>query len=332
MRSNWRLVLSAVLLLGSPLSAAAEERAVLSVDGVRFLLNERPIDLWGIRVGSATMDDRMCQHLIDQLDEYRAHGINAVTVFYMGCSGGYYDPFTADGRDIEAGHQQRMERIIRACAEREMIVVAGIFYQRAQLKLRDEAALRQAVRTVAERLKPYRNVIINIANEQNSGRYQGLAQTLNDPQTIVELCRLVHEVDPQRLVGGGGYDHAKNEVIGRSTHVDVLLFDTAGPQPTSAELYRRFRAAEVRNKPIVNVETFGGWTRNFPPGVFPQELRAVYRAEADAAAAEPGLSVFFHNNPWLQGDPMRYDLGGEGSDDDPGIRWYFNYVKQKRRL
>jgi hypothetical protein len=326
------LVLVVALILAASGWATAEDRAVLKVEGERFLLDGQPVDLWGIRVGSATMDDKLCQHLIDQLDEYRAHGVNAITVFYMGCSGGYCDPFTPDGRDIDGDHQQRMERIIRACAERQMIVIVGIFYQRAELKLQDEQALRQAVRTVAGKLKPHRNVIINIANEQNSGRYEGLARTLNDPHTIVDMCRLVHEVDPQRLVGGGGYDHAKNESIGRSEHVDVLLFDTAGPEPTSAELYRRFRTAGVKDKPIVNVETFGGWTRNFPRGVFPPELRAVYRAEADAAAAEPGLSVFFHNNPWLQGDPMRYDLGGEGTEDDPGIRWYFEYVKQQRKL
>jgi hypothetical protein len=319
-----------LLAMSASGAALAEQQSVLSVDGKRFLLDGQPIDLWGIRVGSATMNDPICQHLIDHLDDYCRHGVNAVTVFYMGCSGGYHDPFTPDGRGIDAEHQRRMERILHECAQRQMVVIVGIFYQRVELGLEDQQAMRRAVRTVTERLAPHRNAIINIANEQNSRRYQGLAQTLNDTRTIIDLCRVVHEADPKRLVGGGGYDHAKNEVIGRSEHVDVLLFDTNGPKPGSADLYRRFRTAGVRDKPIVNVETFGGWTANFPPGVFPEELRAVYRAEVDAAIAEPGLSVFFHNNPWLQDAPMRYDLGGEGTADAPGIRWYFECVRSQR--
>ena len=113
-------------------------------------------------------------------------------------------------------------------------------------------------------------------------------------------------------MGGGGYDHEKNLVIGRSPEVDVLLFDTAGPDPDSGELYDRFVAGGVEGKPIVNVELFGGWTRRFERGVFPEEVKRAYRREVDAAASRPGLSVFFHNNPWCQREPMRYDLGGSG--------------------
>ena len=46
-----------------------------------------------------------------------------------------------------------------------------------------------------------------------------------------------------------------------------------------------------------------------------------------------GLSVFFHNNPWCQSttEPLRYDLGGYGTAGDPGIRWYFERVRERRR-
>ena len=159
-------------------------------------------------------------------------------------------PSRPTGGEIDPGHQGRMERIIRACAERGMVVVVGLFYQAAPFGLRDAEAVRTAVRTVATALRPHRNVIINVANEQNSGEWADTAATYDfrDPDRVIELCRLVHEVDPERLVGGGGYDHEKNLVIGRSPEVDVLLFDTAGPDPGSGELYDRFVAGGRRGQ------------------------------------------------------------------------------------
>ncbi|CAN5690805.1 hypothetical protein BH23PLA1_BH23PLA1_05420 [soil metagenome] len=145
----------------------------------------------------------------------------------------------------QAGHGGRRGDLLPACP----------------FGLRDAGAVRNAIRTVTEALEPYRNLILNIANEQNSS---GCANTTNiydfrDPQRIIELCRLVHEVDPQRIVGGGGYDHEKNLIIiGRSPEVDVLRFDTAGPDPDSGALDDRFVANGVEDKPVVNVELFGG--------------------------------------------------------------------------
>ncbi len=308
-----------------------EPTPTLTIEGNRFLLDGRPFSMWGIRTASGTQDDAQCDHLVAQLDDYKAHGVNTVAVYYMGCRGGNYDPFSPDGTQVDPGHQDRMERIIQACAERDMAVVVGLFYQHAPLGLRDADAVRNAVRTATKALEPYGNVIINIANEQNSHGWADTADVYDFryPQRIIELCRLVNEVDPDRIVGGGGYDHEKNIVIGRSPEVDALLFDTAGPDPDSGTLYDRFVAAGIEGKPIVNVELFGGWTGQFERGIFPEEVRRAYLREVEAAAARPGLSVFFHNNLWCQTEPMRYDLAGTGTEDDPGIRWYFEAVQAK---
>ncbi len=305
----------------------------LSVRGDRFFLDGRPFVMSGIRAASGALDVAHCDHLIAQLDDYKAHGVNAVAVYLMGCRGGNVDPFSPDGREVDPGHQARLERIIRECASREMVVVVGIFYQHAPFGLRDAEAVREAVRTVASALKAYRNIIINVANEQNSGGWADTAAVYDfrDPARIIALCRLVHEVDPDRIVGGGGYDHARNPPIGRSPEVDVLLFDTSGPDPDSGRLFDRFRAEGVAGKPIVNVEIFGGWTNRLARGVFPEDVRSVYRREVEAADTRPGLSIFFHDTQWCQREPMRYDLGGAGTADDPGIRWYFELVAGSAR-
>jgi len=82
----------------------------------------------------------------------------------------------------------------------------------------------------------------------------------------------------------------------------------------------------------VNVELFGGWTNQFEWGIFPDSVRRAYFREVDAAASRRGLYVFFHNSPWLQHEtqPIRYDLGGSGVPGDPGMRWYFEYVRRTR--
>jgi len=306
---------------------------MLSLAGDRFLMNGAPFEMWGIRAASGTMHQMQTDHLIAQLDDYLRYGVNAVAVYYMGCSGGYYDPFSPDGRVLDQGHADRMRQIAAACEVRDMALVAGIFYQRAPFGFRDANAVAEAARTATRSLGGFGNAIVNIANEQNSGRWGHCAEVFDfrDPGQIVHLCGVVREEDPDRLVGGGGYAHDKNAVIGRSGNVDVLLFDTAGPED-SGVLYERFLAEGVVNKPMVNVELFGAWTKTEQPGVFPDAMKAEYVREVRVAADRPGLSVFFHSNSWCQDTGNRCDLGGDGTADSPGIRWYFEAVAQARGI
>lgn len=325
------MCLRALLLL--PLLNAMLAAATLSIEGRTFRLDAQPFDMWGIRVASASQTQELTDALIANLDAYKAHGVNTVSIYYMGSSGAYSDPFTPDGSGIAREHQRRMEQIIAACDQRGMVAIVGIFYQRAdQPKLRDWDAAVNAVRIVTRTLQRHRNVIINIANEQNSSRYGQMRWgRVREPAAVIELCQLVKQTDPQRLVGAGGYDHEKNIVIGKSRAVDTLLFDTNGPE-SSGDLYLRFLASGV-DKPMVNVETFGAWTNQFnPQGVFPDHVMQTYAREIEHAVRHDGLYLHFHNSPWLQqsipGTKMRYDLGGRGTAQEPGIRWYFELVRK----
>lgn len=324
--------LAALLLAVAP---AAE----LAVDGPGFRLDGRPLKLWGVRTASASQTPESTRHLIAQLDAYRAHGLNAVAVFYQGSSGGHSNPFSADGATVDPLHHARMVAIIEACGHRGMVVIVGIFYQRAEF-LRTAAAWENAVRTVTRLLRPHRHVMLNLANEQNSSLYRdsNVIFDLGDPARLIALCDLVHAEDPRRIVGAGGYDHDKNIALGRSRGVDVLLFDTNGPEDSGA-LHDRFVAAGVAGKPIVNVEQFGAYSgkADFPqaPGVFTAANRALFLREVEAARTRPGLHTFFFDVRWLQGagsgHPNRYDLGGDGSEANPGFRWYAEAVRAATR-
>jgi hypothetical protein len=328
-----------VLLCGFILTSASAQ--VLEISGEAFLLDGKPFDMWGVRMASASQTEKSAADLISSLDDYKSSGINCISVFLQGSSGGFTDPFGAGGTRIDQLHWKRMTRIIEECFNRGMVVIVGIFYQRTMkdpeiCNLRSEKDIRNAVRLVAEKLKPYRNVIINIANEQNSAHYRSYkAFAFNDPENIISLCEEVKLADPERIVGGGGYHDSANVVIGKSSHVDVLLFDTYSVDIENGHHsgwhYDYFKSAGVPDKPIVNVEIFGGWTRQFiPQGIYTPEGKAIHYTEIAAAKKRPGLYVHLHSNPWYQGRAQnwenRFDLGGNGSPGDPGVRWYFDAI------
>jgi hypothetical protein len=326
------IIVCLTFAIGVPCASAA----TLTLSGDRILLDGQPVKLWGVRTASASQNPAATAHLLGQLDEYLRHGINAVTVFYQGSSGGYSNPLSADGATLDSAHHARMIEIIEACDRRGMVVIVGIFYQRSDF-LRTPAAWENAVRTVTRALRPHRNIVLNLANEQNSSLYKdsNAVFDLGDPTALIRLCDLVHTEDPQRLVGAGGYDHAKNIALGRSRSVDLLLFDTNGPED-SAALYDRFVAAGVKDKPIINVEQFGAYSAksDFPktPGVFTPGNRALFLREIDAARTRRGLHTFFFDTRWLQGTGYghaanRYDLGGDGTESSPGWRWYAEAIR-----
>ncbi|MDX1285152.1 MAG: cellulase family glycosylhydrolase, partial [Draconibacterium sp.] len=313
----------------------------LSIKGHSFYLDNIPFDMWGVRVASASQSNEYTDALITNLADYKASGINTISVFLQGSSGGYSEPFLDGGKKIKSEDWKRLTKIIKACAKNDMVVIVGIFYQRTVKnpeisKLKSEEEIRQAVRTVAAKLKPYKNVIINIANEQNSNHYKAFkAFNFNNPENIISLCEEVKKIDPQRIVGGGGYHDDWNVDIGKSEFVDVLLFDTFSgdieKNQHSGWHYDYFRENGVPDKPIVNVELFGGWTRQFiPQGVYAEEGKEIHYQEIEAAKLRSGLYVHLHSNPWFQAVaqdlPNRFDLGGDGTIESPGVKWYFDKI------
>src|SRR3712207_8267423 len=50
--------------------------ATLKVEGQAFQLDGKPFDMWGIRTASASQRQELTEHLIAQLDDYLAHGVN----------------------------------------------------------------------------------------------------------------------------------------------------------------------------------------------------------------------------------------------------------------
>lgn len=337
-------IIVTILLILMQGSIMAAETNVLSVKGNLFYLNGHHFDMWGLRTASATQSEYLTNKLLDALDEYEEVGLNTISLYLQGSSGQYSDPFNESGEQVDKEHWDRLVRIIEECDKRSMVVIVGIFYQRVMANERNsrvlsdnEESVFNAVKTVTNKLKPYRNVILNIANEHNSHWYTKFTSfNMRDPENVIALCRYAKEADPDRIVGGGGYFDEENVIIGKSQYVDALLFDTYSRDVENGHCsgwhYDYFRENGVTDKPLVNVEIFGGWTIiAMPPGVFNDKVRNIHLQEVEAAAERPGLSVHFHSNPWCQGPsighPARFDLGGDGTPENPGIRWWFGHAR-----
>jgi hypothetical protein len=150
--------------------------------------------------------------------------------------------------------------------------------------------------------------------------------------------------------------------------IDVLFFDLSGG---AAEPVAAYRAAGSV-KPLLNVESFGASSMAFVEesaesrtpgvdiswpggtvapsgrrriqGVFPEQhaeaghKKAAFLDDIEFAAKTPGFSLFGHFTAWYQGQTRaqsfdcRFDLGGAGTRQEPGIRWYFEAVARARQL
>jgi hypothetical protein len=317
----------------------------LEIHGNRFAMSGSPFEMWGIRAASAATTDDACAALIENLDEYHRYGVNAIAVFFQGSSGGYMSAFSEDGGRVETGVQRRMAAILEATRRRGMAIIAGLFYQRQGAWLRNGTAYEASTRTAARFLRPWRHAILNVANEQNSHHWRGCPYPMNDPTAVIRLCEIVAEEDDRRIVGGGGYDHENNVTIARSLEVRALLFDGVDYEDAHA----LFVKSGIAAKPLVNVELFGSSSAGMMVNAGGRVVQGAWHESGSGRergrrdflhaiefhARHPGLFLFGHFQGWCQGLghglQNRFDLGGRGTLADPGIRWYFEAVREARQ-
>lgn len=170
-----------------------------------------------VRMVNATFEDRQrptldpnrkVDEFISKIEDYAAHGVNAFTLNLQGGMPGYEgavnSAFEADG-SLRADYLKRVERVIRACNERGVVVILGLYYQRQSKILRDEAAVRagvvNAVRWVGER--GFRNVLIEIANEYPHSGFRH--EVIRSSKGQASLIHLAKSTAPELLVTASGY-------------------------------------------------------------------------------------------------------------------------------
>lgn len=156
-----------------PASIPSATREFEVRDGTSWL-GGAPVKLWGLRVNNALMSPAVTERLINNLDNYAAHGINLISVSLQGTNGGFPDvdagpnAFTSDGRLI-GGFARRLESVVREADRRGMVVCVTIMMPRKDEFLEDENAVKQAIVQTGEFLhsRQLRNVMVNLFQEFN---------------------------------------------------------------------------------------------------------------------------------------------------------------------
>ncbi len=164
----------------------------LSIEGRRFLINDRPTYseiagtkesahgllmnarfIQGIfddaadpgrfaRYGAKSWDaEKHTDDLIAALPEWYSYGLRAFTVGFQGGGPCFTianptidnNPFGEDGLSLDPAYTARMDRLIRAADEIGMVVIVSYFYGEQAKKIREGIGIRNAVTTASRFLK-----------------------------------------------------------------------------------------------------------------------------------------------------------------------------------
>lgn len=205
---------STLMLLGA--GSAPSQALTLGIDGSKVTLDEKPTFLLGFSYYGALGASE--EFIEEDLDEMRKLGFNWFRVWAT---------WAAYENDVSAVTPQgeprepffnRLKWLVAAADDRGMVV--DVTLSRGE-SLPDQASHLRAVATLAEALKPYRNLYIDLANERNirDARYVSYAE-------LGELSSRIREIDPDRLItashaGGDMADGDVREYLG-AAKVDFL--------------------------------------------------------------------------------------------------------------
>lgn len=318
-----------ILLAACPLPIAwaadkpAEATRLFEIRDERAWLGGKQIDIWGIRAGNGLMSTAVTERFIRNLDNMSAHGINAVAVYIMGSNTGWPEEwgarngFAPDG-SLKPEFAKRLEWLIREADQRGMVVGVGIFTPRNVANLDGEDAYKRALQEVGRFLKErrLRNVFVDIMHEYNHRRV--IPEIFKEPggaQKKATLHRWFKEANSEVPAGICA-------TIDRDTDPSYPGADFNTIQKTMAIPKSGF---------TINVETHkrDNYDRD---GVYTAEGLAENYAWFEEYKRTPNAGLFLHA-AWLTGVTGRSgtapnaEMGGDGSSADPGVRWYYEWVR-----
>ncbi len=261
-----KLASSLIALVLSAHSVVAD--ATISLRESRWFINDRVTNpgsaaeglLMNVRMVNATFEDLArpefdaeanTDRFIARIGDYAAQGVNAFTLCLQGGMPGYEgavnSAFEPDG-SLRGDYLRRVERVIRACDERGLAVILGLFYQRQSAILKDDEALRAAVVNAVQwvRERRFGNVLIEIANEYP---HPGFAHDLiRDPKGQAGLIRLAKQTAPGLLVSASGYGNGRiHPEVAQAADFLLPHFNSTKVEDIPA----RLAALQKFDKPIV---------------------------------------------------------------------------------
>ncbi len=252
----------------------ATRRTEVSIRGDQFWINGKPTYAGriyrGMKIEGLLMNIRVVQGIFDDLNvatrgrwaypdtlqwdperntrefvaampQWRSYGVLAFTINLQGGSPEGYSkaqPWENSAIDPEGNlrpaYMSRLEQILDRADELGMVAIVGYFYFGQDQRVKDEAAVKRAVRNATNWLldRDYRNVLVEVDNECDVSAYD---HDILKPDRVPELIRMVKQTrrKGRSLPAGtsyGGGAPARANVVAAS---DFLLLHGNGPDDPS---------------------------------------------------------------------------------------------------
>lgn len=315
-------IVSFMLLAVLPLLAATAPknggtRTVFTVAGAELRLNGEPIKIKGLRTSAALISDATTRDLIDHLDLFRSYGVNTISVYVMGSRFADVKGYRPDAT-LDPIYAARLARIIDAADSRNMIVLVGCLYWSTSRASEDLAHWTQAEanRAVANTVvwlkeRSYRNVFVDPDNE-------GMAHAAKK-WSIGEMIDAGHTADPSRII-------AYNSRQAPPANADLAIHHSPG---IPGKPYVETEGSPPKSDYWGNYSKKAGFYNYLNVGVYTAEMKERQCAATTEHIARANGYVFA--STWLQApSPLGPNMkpGGDGTLQDPGIRWWLEYLRE----
>jgi len=316
MKRKQLLLLILILLFWN---SGMASKYIFSVKGNKTYLNNQEILIAGLRCSNALISDEATNDLIAHFDEYRSYGVNTVSVFVMGSRYGNFKGYLEDA-SLNPVYIKRLAKIIEAADDKGMIVLVGCLYWGGSTAKWESWTQKEANQAVANTVSwlsenNYRNVFIDVDNEGMAMREKGF-----EP---VEMVRAAKRADSSYFIAT----------------------NFKGFPPKEADLGIHFSEKDP-NKPYIESEgtptnapgRYWGKYSKAPPlenyiniGIYTEEMKA-NQIEITKNHIKKGWG-YMCASTWLQCVPPygpNADPGGDGTKENPGIRWWLEALKEMR--
>ena len=299
---------------------------VLTIAGTRLLLDGQPFPFQGLSFFNALYNptfNRSAEERRRWLQTFKANGVNALRVW---CQWDFTPPRTfvdvapehtmyTDAGEVRAESFARLAGLIEAADALAMVLEVTLFSHEKQPNL-PVPAQERAAGAMAERLLPYRSLILQIWNE--------------DSTEVARYYEAVKRVDPARLVtnspgfAGNLGDDAQNRLLDLLTPHTVRRqaerFWEVGPRQIES-LLARYGKPVIDDEPArTGIVQFGGIEGGTRPE---QHIEQITRVRAVG-----GYHIYHHDmfqRPY--GDPATPPTGLPDPDFSPFHRQVFDYLR-----
>jgi hypothetical protein len=245
-------------------------RTRLTIDGSRFRINGalpyagHPAEgkLMNVRMVNSVFEDTRrtwfnpsenTDELVYRMRDYVSLGVRAFSVSLQGGFPGYEGAInTAFHRDgsLKSGYLARVARVIGRADALGAVVILGLYYQRQDQFLRDDAAVREGVIRVADWIKRngFTNVILEIANEYGHSGFDH--PILRSDAGVASLIRLAQQRNPALRVGASSIRNGRTTAqVGAASDLIITHLNAISLSDISSRI-RALREA-YPHKPIV---------------------------------------------------------------------------------